>query len=131
MTMNEAHRSSGEGPARGEERPVTVLELRAADRPPEDPHLVAQHDVLVLELGDVPASGEDADDADEDEVGEGSQDARDATCHRHSGAEPVLVPHRLRAGVLRTTPQRFRTFAPRISTHQAGPRAGPARARRA
>jgi hypothetical protein len=41
----------GEHPARrGEERPVAVLELWAADRAAEHLHLVAQHGVLQLEL---------------------------------------------------------------------------------
>lgn len=42
---------SGERPARrGEERPVAISKLGAADRAAENLHLVAEHGVLELEL---------------------------------------------------------------------------------
>jgi hypothetical protein len=75
----------GEGPARrGEEPPVAVLELGAPNGAAEHPHLVAEHGVLELELRHAPTSGEPSDEANKDEVGEGSQGARDATDRRQS-----------------------------------------------
>src|SRR6266542_4509512 len=65
----------GEGPARrGEERPVSVFELRAAHRTAEHPYLVTEGSVLELERH-APPSGEHSEEADEHEVREGSQGA--------------------------------------------------------
>jgi hypothetical protein len=61
---------------RREERPIPIAKLRAADRPSEHLHLVAQDGVLELKLGNAPMSGERPDEAKEDEVDEGSQRAR-------------------------------------------------------
>jgi transposase len=83
--MNEAQRSRGEAPARRrEEPPVAVLELGAPNGAAEHLHLVAEHGVLELELRHAPTSGEPSDEANKDEVGEGSQRARDATHRRQS-----------------------------------------------
>jgi hypothetical protein len=49
---------------------------------------VAKDGVLELELCDGPTSGEQPDEAHQNEVGEGSQGARDATYQRQSSAEP-------------------------------------------
>ncbi len=49
--------------------------------------------VLELELRHAPTSGQDSDEADEHEVGEGSQGATDATYRRQSSADRVLDPH--------------------------------------
>jgi hypothetical protein len=85
VTMNEAQRSRGEAPARRrEEPPVAVLELGAPNGAAEHLHLVAEHGVLELELRHAPTSGEPSDEANKDEVGEGSQRARDATHRRQS-----------------------------------------------
>jgi hypothetical protein len=59
-----------------EERPIPIAKLRAADRPSEHLHLVAEDGVLELKLGNAPMSGERPDEAKEDEVDEGSQRAR-------------------------------------------------------
>jgi hypothetical protein len=76
LTMNEAHRSRGEHPARrGEERPIPAAKLRPADRTSEHLHLVAEDGVLELELRHAPTSGEPSDETNEDEVDEGSQGA--------------------------------------------------------
>src|SRR5918994_6101250 len=61
---------------RGEERPVAVLQLWTPDRAAEHPHLVAEGGVLELELRDAPSVGEHSEQANEHEVGEGSQGAR-------------------------------------------------------
>ena len=61
---------------RGEERPVAVLQLWTPDRAAEHPHLVAEGGVLKLELRDAPSVGEQSEQANEHEVGEGSQGAR-------------------------------------------------------
>ncbi len=67
---------SAERPTRrGEERPVSVFELRAAHRTAEHPYLVTEGSVLELELRHAPLSGEHSEEADEHEVGEGSQGA--------------------------------------------------------
>src|ERR687897_627024 len=58
---------------RGEERPVAVLQLWTPDRAAEHPHLVAEGGVLELELRDAPSVGEHSEQANEHEVGEGSQ----------------------------------------------------------
>ncbi len=69
---------------RGEKRPVPVIQIGAADRPPEDLHLVTKDGVLELELGEPPASGERSHEPDEHEVEEGSQGA---------GMLPACVDH--------------------------------------
>jgi hypothetical protein len=66
-----------EGPAcRREEHSVAVLELGATDRAPKHPHLVAEDGVLQLELRHAPTYGEHSEQANNHEVGEGSQSAR-------------------------------------------------------
>jgi hypothetical protein len=48
----------------------------------EHPHLVAEHGVLEPEVRHAPTSGVPSDEANQDEVGEGPQGARDATDRR-------------------------------------------------
>lgn len=66
-----------QGPTRrGEERPIPVANLRTPDRPAVDLHLVAEDGFLSYELGNVPTLGERPDEANQDEVREGSLGAR-------------------------------------------------------
>ena len=68
-----------ERPARRpQERAVSVPELRPADGAAEHPHLVPEHGVLELELMEPPASAEESDQPNEQEVDERPQDG-DAT----------------------------------------------------
>jgi hypothetical protein len=84
-----------ERPARrGEERSTPVAKLWTADRPAEDLHLVAEDGVLELELGDVPTSGERPNEANEDEVREGSQGGRMLHIPATAGRNRVSDPHR-------------------------------------
>ena len=86
MSMKDAHRSPAERPARGgKERSVAIPEIGAADPPPENPHLMAEHGVLKLELGHACASGKCSDQPDEHVVDEGSQGGDNATCRQRSG----------------------------------------------
>lgn len=64
-----------------------VFELGAAHRSAKNSYLVAKNGVLELELGHTPTCSEWADDANEQEVGEGSQGARDATDRCQSSGE--------------------------------------------
>ena len=69
-----------ERPARRrEERPIPVAKLRPADRSSEHLHLVTEDGVLELQLRHTATPGERSDEADEHEVGEGSQGATDGT----------------------------------------------------
>src|SRR6266536_202664 len=103
VTMNEAQRSRQSALlAAARKRPVSVFELRAAHRTAEHPYLVTEGSVLELELRHAPLSGEHSEEADEHEVGEGSQGAGMLPASV-KGAEPNfgppqgLPPHRDRA----------------------------------
>jgi len=84
----------GEGPARRrEERPIPVAKkFRPAHRPPEHIQLVAEHGVLELELRHAPPRREQTHEANQKEVRERSQGARDATDQRQSEQNTVLEP---------------------------------------
>ena len=76
MTTNDAHRSRESARLAAEERSIPMAELRTADRPSENVHLVAEHGVLELELRDAPRTGEHSHEAYEQEVDERSQGAK-------------------------------------------------------
>ena len=78
---------------RGEERSIPVAELRATHAPSEDPHLMAEHGVLELELGQTTASSERSNQPSEQEVQEGSQGPRMLPAARVM-RNWVLEPHR-------------------------------------
>jgi hypothetical protein len=80
---------------RCEERPVPVSELGPADRPSEHHQLVMKDGVLELELRHASTSSEQSDEADEHEVGQGSQGAMDATRPMHQPWNRILEPYRL------------------------------------
>ncbi len=89
METNHARRS-GAIPASAA---ISSAKIRPADRASQHPHLVAEHDVLELQLRHARLSGEQSDEANEDGVGEGSQGARDATYQRQTERNSVLDPH--------------------------------------
>ena len=81
----------GERAARGgKKHPIPIAKLRPADRASEHLHLVTEDGVLELELRDDPTPGEQPDEAQEHDVGQGSQGARDATYHRQSERNRVF-----------------------------------------